>query len=192
MIQQGRLLLTFDLMYSDTKHTDKPRMLEHHVTLKKHYKWLWKTWVDDETRNISYEQAKKTRKAKKIIPISHIFEWLSLNDNVVKCKMHNNSSNNNQYGFSDTKHSNKNNARNKAFSSLCKAAHLNAIWLLVEQSLSCCRRKDRDNISVWGSRESCARGYTNMQQAYQFVLISKLQVQDPTARSIMQSNWSSK
>lgn len=72
---------------------------------------------------------------------------------------------------------------------MCQAPHLNAVWLLVEQTLGCCRRKERDSISAWEFTESWAWGYTNMQQAYQStVLIFKLQVQNPTAKSIMQCN----
>lgn len=83
----------------------------------------------------------------------------------------------------------KTNASNKAFPSLCKASHLNGVCLLVEQTLGCCRRRERDSISAWEFTESWAWGYTNMQQAYQStVLILKLQVQNPTAKSIMKCN----
>lgn len=59
-----------------------------------------------------------------------------------------------------------------------KASHLDAVWLLVEQTLGCCRGgKERDSISAQALTESWAWGYANMQRAYQSsALIFKLQV----------------
>lgn len=91
---------------------------------------------------------------------------------------------------SDTERSNRPMQVTKASPSLREAPHLNAVCLLVEQTLGCCgRERKRQTVSAREFSESRARGYTNMQQAYQSAaLIFKLQVQEPTAKSIMQCN----
>lgn len=68
-----------------------------------------------------------------------------------------------------------------------EGTHLNAVWLLVEQSLGCCRGRETDSTSATQFTKTGPEpeATANMQQAYQSaVLIFKT----PGARSIMQCN----
>lgn len=119
--------------------------------------------------------------AKTLTTIAHCLEWLSLNDDVVKCTMHSNY----PEGVSDTERSNRLMQVSKHCLCCAKATHLDAVFVLVEQTLGCCRGEKKEATLQHESSpaDSRAWGYTNMQQAYQStVLIFKLQVQNSNCK----------
>lgn len=124
--------------------------------------------------------------AKTITTVAHCLEWLSLNDDAVKCTMHNNYPD----GSSDTERSNRLMQVTKHFLHCAKQLTLTPSCFLLSKLLAAVEGKKETTLQHKSSQtESRARGYTNMQQAYQStVLIFKLQVQNPTAKSIMQCN----
>ena len=124
--------------------------------------------------------------AKKIATVARCLEWLSLNDDVVKCTMHNNY----PEGASDTEHSNRLMQVTKHFLHCAEPLTLTPSCFLLSKLLAAAKGKKKMTLQHESPQtEPWAWGYTNMQQAYQStVLIFKLQVQNPTAKSIMQCN----